>query len=93
MNEYFDHEFGYGTYLELKILIGAFDCLNITSVSPLGCSFMAGQGPHPWMALGLAPGWPLAWSWLALGLALAWPLPGHDWPLAWPWLALAGPWP
>merc|ERR1712015_358590 len=38
------------------------------------------------------PGWPLAWPWLALGLALGWPLagpwPGPGWPLAWPWLAL-----
>ena len=42
---------------------------------------MDGQGPHPWMALGLAPDWPLAWP-------LAGPWPGPGWPLAWPWLAL-----
>ena len=45
MNEYFDHEFGYGTYLDLKSSSGAFDCLNIPSVSLLGCSCMARQGP------------------------------------------------
>ena len=44
INDHLRHEFGYGTYLELKSSIGASDCLNITSVSLLGCSFMAGQG-------------------------------------------------
>ena len=45
INEYLGHEFCHGTYLEMKISIGAFDCLNITSVSLLGCSFVPGQGP------------------------------------------------
>ena len=45
MNENFDHEFDYRTYLELKISIKAFDCLNITSTSLLGCSFVPKQGP------------------------------------------------
>ena len=42
-------------------------------VGLVDCSFVARQGPHPWMALDLT----LA-PWLALGLALAWP-----------WLALS----
>ena len=31
--------------LELMRSLGGFDCLNITSVALLGCSFMTGQGP------------------------------------------------
>ena len=45
INDHFDHEFEYRTYLELKGSDGALDCLNITSVSLLGCSFMARLGP------------------------------------------------
>ena len=46
MNDHFDRKFEYETYLELKISIGAFDCLNITSESLLGCSFVPKQGPR-----------------------------------------------
>ena len=35
--DHFDHEFEYRTDLELKISVRAFDCLNITSISHLGC--------------------------------------------------------
>ena len=45
INEHFDHEFDYRTYLELKLSIRAFACLDITSVSLLGCSFLPKQGP------------------------------------------------
>ena len=45
INEYLEHEFNYVTYLESKISIRAFDCLNITSVSLLGCPFVPEQGP------------------------------------------------
>ena len=38
--DYFDHEFDSGTDLEFKSSSGALDCLNITPVSVLGCSFM-----------------------------------------------------
>ena len=44
INECLDHNFNYKIDLDLKISSGAFDCLNITSVSPLGCSFVARQG-------------------------------------------------
>ena len=44
MSEYFEHEIGYGTYLELKSSIGAFACLDITSVSLLGCPFVPKPG-------------------------------------------------
>jgi len=40
VREYFEHEFSYGTYLGLKLSIGAFDCLNITSTALPGCSFV-----------------------------------------------------
>ena len=47
MNEYLEHEFSHGTHLAaMKSSITAFDCLNITSVALLGCSFMARQGPY-----------------------------------------------
>ena len=54
--DHFDHEFDYRTYLELKRSSGALDCLNITSVSLLGCSFVPKQGPWslilgPWSLL------------------------------------------
>ena len=81
-----EHEFGYGTYLELKISFGALICLNITSTALLGCPFMARQGPHPWMALGQALSGPWPGPWLTLGLAMAGPWPGPGWPLAWPWV-------
>ena len=45
INHHLRYEFSHGTYLEMKISIGAFDCLNIMSVSLLGCSFVPGQGP------------------------------------------------
>ena len=45
IKNHLEHEFSHETYLELKISIGAFDCLNITSVSLLGCSFVPKQGP------------------------------------------------
>ena len=45
INDHFEHKSTYKTYLKLKISIGAFDCLNITSVSLLGCSFVPKQGP------------------------------------------------
>ena len=45
MNDHFDHEFDYRTYLELKISIRAFDYLNITSISLLECSFVPKEGP------------------------------------------------
>ena len=46
INDHFDHEFDYKTDLELESSIGALDCLNITCVSLLGCSFVAKQGPE-----------------------------------------------
>ena len=45
INDHFDHEFDYRTDLESKISIRAFDCVNITSISLLGCSFVPKQGP------------------------------------------------
>ena len=45
IHDHGDHEFDYRTYLELKISIRVFDCLNITSISLLGCSFVPKQGP------------------------------------------------
>ena len=76
------------------------------SASAVGGFRMLGRPfAGPWLALGLALGWRLAWPsaspWLALGLALRWPLawplagswPGPGWPLAWPWLALGLAWP
>ena len=42
---HFDHEFDYKTYLKCKSSSGALDCLNITSVSLLGCSFIPKHGP------------------------------------------------
>ena len=46
MTDRLEHEFSYGTYLELKSSIGAFDCLNITSKALLGCSLVAKQGAN-----------------------------------------------
>ena len=43
--EYLEHKFDYKTDLELESLSGVLDCLNITSVSLLGCSFVPKQGP------------------------------------------------
>ena len=40
----YDDDTDHGTHLEFKISIGAFDCLNITPVSLLGCSFVPKQG-------------------------------------------------
>ena len=45
INEYLEHEVSHGTYLELKISIRAFHCLNITPTALLGCSFVTKQGP------------------------------------------------
>ena len=45
INDHLRHEFDYKTYLELKSSSGALDCLNITSVSLLGCSFVPKQRP------------------------------------------------
>ena len=46
INKYLEREFDYKTDLELKISIRAFDCLNITSISLLGTSFVPKQGPR-----------------------------------------------
>ena len=45
INDHLRHEFCYGTHQGIKSSIGASDCLNITSVALLGCSFMARQCP------------------------------------------------
>ena len=45
INHHFEHIFDYETYLKLKISKAALDCLNITSVSLLGCPFVPKQGP------------------------------------------------
>ena len=47
IHEYLDHKLAYKTYLEWKISIRALDCLNITSVSLLGCSFVPKQDLYP----------------------------------------------
>ena len=38
------YEFSHVTYLKLKRAIGAYDCLNLASVSLLRCSFVPKQG-------------------------------------------------
>ena len=43
ISDHLRHEFSPGTYLEFKISIGAFDCLNFTSITLPGGSFVANQ--------------------------------------------------
>ena len=53
------HEIDYKTDLELKSSSGALDCLNITSVSLLGCSFVPNKVRDP-----LGPDVPASGSYL-----------------------------
>ena len=83
--DHFDHEFDYRSHLKLKSSSGALNCLNITSVSLLECSFVPKQGPWSLIIVPWSSG-----SWRASLWVHPWSLIID--PILDSWSLIFGPW-